>query len=117
MTETVSEKAIRVVSAGDRSGWTPLMNPPGAIGREQELFSTAAGSLTTGFWERQPDTWPFTRTYDEVSLILEGDADILTDDNRTLTLGPGDVLITPKGTSGTSVIRQKIVKFWVIYDG
>jgi uncharacterized cupin superfamily protein len=72
---------------------------------------------STGFWEREPDTWFFERPYDEVALILEGDADIVTDDGLILTVGPGDVLVTPKGSAGTWVIREKIAKFWVIYDG
>ena len=111
---------IRVERSGDRGAWRQLVDPPGAIpsgGREADVFSTVGGALTTGFWEREPDTWSFERAYDEVALILEGDADIVTDDGRTLTIGPGDVLVTPKGSAGTWVIRERIVKFWVIYDG
>ena len=111
---------IRVERSSDRDAWRLLVDPPGAIpsgGREADVFSTAGGALTTGFWEREPDTWSFERPYDEVALLLEGDADIVTDDGRTLTIGPGDVLVTPKGSSGTWVIRERIVKFWVIYDG
>ena len=114
------DATIRVEKAGDRSTWSALVDPQGEIpsgGREADVFSTAGGSLTTGFWERDPDTWSFERPYDEVALILEGDADIVTDDGRTLTIGPGDVLVTPKGSAGTWVIRERIVKFWVIYDG
>ena len=114
------EARIRVERPGDRGAWRQLVDPPGAIpsgGREADVFSTAGGALTTGFWEREPDTWSFERPYDEVALILEGDADIVTDDGRTLTIGPGDVLVTPKGSAGTWVIRERIVKFWVIYDG
>lgn len=111
---------IRVERSGDRGAWRQLVDPPGAIpsgGREADVFSTVGGALTTGFWEREPDTWSFERAYDEVALILEGDADIVTDDGRTLTIGPGDVLVTPKGSAGTWVIRERVVKFWVIYDG
>ncbi|HSH32594.1 MAG TPA: cupin domain-containing protein [Actinomycetota bacterium] len=111
---------IMVERSGDRGAWRQLVDPPGAIpsgGREADVFSTVGGALTTGFWEREPDTWSFERAYDEVALILEGDADIVTDDGRTLTIGPGDVLVTPKGSAGTWVIRERVVKFWVIYDG
>jgi len=114
------EATIRVERSGDRGAWRQLVDPPGAIpsgGREADVFSTAGGAVTTGFWEREPDTWSFERPYDEVALILEGDADIVTDDGRTLTIGPGDVLVTPKGSAGTWVVRERIVKFWVIYDG
>jgi uncharacterized cupin superfamily protein len=114
------DATIRVERSGDRGAWRQLVDPPGALpsgGREADVFSTAGGVLTTGFWEREPDTWSFERPYDEVALILEGDADIVTDDGRTLTIGPGDVLVTPEGSAGTWVIRERIVKFWVIYDG
>ena len=110
---------IRVIAAGERA-WRPLVDSPGEIpsgGAEADAFATVDGAFTTGFWEREPDTWSFERPYDEVALILEGDADIVTDDGRTLIVGPGDVLVTPKGSAGTWLIREKIAKFWVIYDG
>ena len=120
MDDVVQDTAIRVVRSSERDEWRPLVDPPGAIpsgGREADIFSTAGSAVSTGFWERDPDTWAFERPYDEVALILEGDADIVTDDGRTLTIGAGDVLVTPKGSAGTWVIRERIVKFWVIYDG
>jgi uncharacterized cupin superfamily protein len=120
MSETMQDMTIRVVPSGERSDWNPLVDPPGEIpsgGRDVDLFSTGGGAVTFGFWEREPDTWSFERPYDEVALIIEGDADVVTDDGRTLTVGPGDVLITPKGSGGMWVIRETVTKFWVIYDG
>jgi len=120
MSDTAQETTIRVVRSGERDAWRALVDPPGQIpsgGREGDVFATAGGAVTTGFWERDPDTWSFERPYDEVALILEGDADVVADDGRTITIGPGDVLVTPKGSASTWVIRERIVKFWVIYDG
>lgn len=120
MSDVMGDTAIRVVRSDERDAWRPLVDPPGLIpspGRETDVFSTAGGAVSTGFWERDPDSWPFERPHDEVALILEGDADIVTDDGRTLTIGAGDVLVTPKRSAGTWVIRERIVKFWVIYDG
>ena len=94
---------IRVIPEGGRA-WHPLVDPPGAIpsgGAEAAAFATAEGSFTTGFWEREPDTWSFVRPYDEVALILAGVADIETDDGEVHTVRAGDVLITPKGSAGT----------------
>ena len=104
MSEVVHGTSIEVVRSGERDAWRPLTDPPGSIpsgGRETDIFSSAGGAVSTGLWERDPDTWSFERPYDEVALILEGDADIVTDDGRTLTIGPGDVLVTPKGSAGT----------------
>lgn len=110
---------IRVVSSAGRDGWSALVDPPGAVpsnGAEREVFA-AGGAFTTGFWEREPDTWTFERPYDEVALILSGVADIETDDGRMLRVGAGDVLVTPKGSKGTWHIRETLVKFYAIHDG
>ena len=107
---------IRVISADDR-GLRPLVDPPGEIpsgGAEADAFATPDGAFTTGFWERDPDTWSFVRPYHEVALILAGEADIETDDGVVHTVRAGDVLITPKGSAGTWRIHEKIVKFYAI---
>ncbi len=86
---------IRVVHSAGREGWSALVDPPGQIpsaGGERDLFTSEDGPFTTGFWEREPDTWSFERPYDEVALILSGSADIETDDGQMLPVGPGDVL-------------------------
>jgi uncharacterized protein len=107
---------IRVIrDAG--AGWRPLVDPPGEIGsggREADAFTSPDGAFTTGFWEREPDTWSFERPYHEVALSLSGRAEIETDDGEVHAVGPGDVLITPKGSSGTWRITETIVKFYAI---
>jgi hypothetical protein len=103
---------ISVVKAGDRQGWSPLLSP--AQGNESTIFES--GRLSTGFWEREPDSWEFVRDYDEVALILEGEAEIVPRDGETLTVSAGDVLVTPRGSAGTWRVKEKVVKFWVIYQ-
>ena len=108
---------IKVVHGNDRDAWTALVNPPGQIpsaGREQEVFTSPNGGFTTGFWEREPDTWSFERTFFEVALILEGAADIEEPDGTVHSVRPGDVLVSPKGAKGTWHIHEKIVKFYAI---
>ena len=110
--------AIRVIRDGARA-WRPLVDPPGEIPAaraEADAFATADGTFTTGFWEREPDTWSFVRPYHEVALILAGEADIETDDGELHTVRAGDVLITPKGSAGTWRIKEKIVKFYAICE-
>ncbi len=110
---------IRVVSSADRDGWTEMADPPGEIPsawRDLTILESGGGAFTTGLWEREPDTWPLERTYDEVAVILEGSADIETDDGTMLHVGPGDVLVTPKGSRGVWHVRETIVKFFAIYD-
>jgi uncharacterized cupin superfamily protein len=110
---------IHVVSSNDRDGWTTLEDPPGAIPsswRELEVFAAGGEAFTTGLWEREPDTWAFERAYDEVAVILKGSADVETEDGEMLHVGPGDVLVTPKGTKGIWHVRETLVKFFAIYD-
>jgi uncharacterized cupin superfamily protein len=111
------DASVRVVSSASRDGWHELMDPPGQIpsgGAEADVF--AAGPFTTGFWQREPDTWSFERPYHEVALILDGEADIETPDGTVHTVRAGDVLVTPKGSKGTWRIHRTIVKFYAIYD-
>jgi uncharacterized cupin superfamily protein len=111
--------AIEVVRSSSRDGWIEIKNPPGKIPSAcQELtdFSSGGEAFTTGLWEREPDSWPFERAYDEVAVIIRGRADIETDNGQKLSVGPGDVLVTPKGTKGIWHIHETIVKFFAIYD-
>jgi uncharacterized protein len=109
-----------VFRSADRSSWEALVDPPGEIpsgGRELTLFTSPDDRFTCGFWEREPDTWSFERPYDEVASILSGSAEMDTVDGRTLRLGPGDVLVTPKGSKGTWRIEKPLTKFFAIYAG
>lgn len=113
------DEQIRVVPSMGRDGWHALVDPTSELapaGAERAIFASADGCFTVGMWEREPDTWSFERPYDEVSLILAGDADIETADGSILKIGPGDVLVTPKGSKGTWQVREKIVKLYAIYD-
>ena len=110
---------IQVVRGGRRDGWAALVDPPGEAGspgRETSTFTSPDGGFTTGFWEREPDTWSFERPYHEVALILEGEADIEEPDGTVHTVHAGDVLVTPRGSKGTWRIKETIVKFYAIYD-
>jgi uncharacterized protein len=111
---------LRVVHGSDRSGWTALVDPPGEIpsgGSELTAFTSRDGSFTCGFWEREPDTWSFSRHHDEVAYVLGGSAEIETADGRTLGVGPGDVLVTPNGSKGTWHVGDTLLKFFAIYEG
>jgi uncharacterized cupin superfamily protein len=111
---------ITVLRSADRTAWTSLTDPPGRLpspGREIDAFTSGDEAFTSGLWEREPDSWSFERPYDEVAYILEGSADVESDDGRVLRLGPGDVFVTPKGSKGTWRIHETIVKFFAIYSG
>ena len=111
---------ITVLSSTDRTSWASLTDPPGSQpspGREIDAFTSDDETFTCGLWEREPDTWSFERPYDEVAYILEGSADVETDDGRVLGLGAGDVFVTPKGSKGTWHVHETVAKFFAIYTG
>jgi uncharacterized cupin superfamily protein len=117
--EAQMDGRIRVVGTIERAGWSDLVDPPGEIpsgGSERSILTSADGRYTTGLWEREPDTWSFERSYHEVAVILAGEADVETPEGDVVTVRAGDVLVTPKGSKGTWRIKEKIVKFYAIYD-
>ena len=110
---------IRVVRSGRREGWASLEDPPGEAGTRGALldvFASPDGHFTSGLWEREPDTWSFERPYDEIAIVLSGEADIEEPDGTMHTVRAGDVLVTPKGSKGTWRIRETIVKFWATHE-
>ena len=116
---TTENAAITVIGSAGREGWDALVDPPGELpsaGAERTAFTSVDGRFTTGLWEREPDTWSFERPYDEIALILSGTAEIEEPDGTVHRLGPGDVMITPKGSRGTWRITETIVKFFAIYE-
>ena len=116
---TTESTGIRVIGSAGRDGWTALVDPPGEIpsgGAETTAYTSPDGRFTTGLWEREPDTWSFERPYDEVALILSGAAEIEEPDGTVHRVGPGDVLVTPRGSCGTWRITETIVKFFAIYE-
>ena len=42
----------------------------------------------------------FERTYHEIAYIIEGQVEITEDDGEVMVAGPGDILITPRGSKG-----------------
>jgi uncharacterized cupin superfamily protein len=106
------------IVSGTDAAWTPLEGSPGEIGSpawEVAAWTSADGRCETGLWRREPDTWTFVRPYDEVALILSGAATIETGEGRALPLGPGDVLVTTKGSAGRWRITETLTKFFAIY--
>lgn len=72
-------------------------DPPGS---EFTAATSPDGKFSVGFWQRDVQRRHFVRPYHEVALILEGEVEIELDDGTVLHAGPGDILDTPKGSSG-----------------
>ncbi len=55
--------------------------------------------------------------YHEISLILEGEVEVTEDDGTVHRAGPGDLLITPRGSRATWRSLSPVKKAWAIYKG
>jgi uncharacterized cupin superfamily protein len=113
-----SDTRIRVIRPEDIT-WTDAMryaeetDPPG-----QEF--TAATSLddkfSFGLWRRDVQRRHFERDYHEIAYILEGQVEVTDDDGNVHVAGPGDILITPKGSKGFWKNLTPVKKVWGIYE-
>ena len=114
----LSDTRIRVIKS-DEVIWEEAMagseetDPPG-----QEC--TAAVSMddkfSFGLWKRDVQRRHFERTYHEVAYIIEGQVEITDDEGEVHVAGPGDILITPKGSTGFWKNLTPVKKVWGIYE-
>jgi uncharacterized protein len=79
------------------------------------LFSTADDSVEVGIWACTPGGWSITDRPDtETVRILAGRARLTDADGGAVDLGPGDVLVLPKGWSGRWDILEPVRKLYVL---
>jgi len=109
---------IRVIRPADVR-WEEAMagplekDPPG-----QECVAAQSGDerFSCGLWRRDVQRRYFERPYHEIAYIIEGVVENTDDDGNVVTAGPGDILITPKGSKGHWKSLGPVKKFWTIYD-
>jgi len=114
----IGDTTMRVIGANDPVEWITLDNPPGdenAPGQEWYAWRNPDAKFSTGVWRRDPETGTFDREYHEVACLIEGDVEIETDDGRVLQAGPGDVIVTPEGSSGIWRASSPVRKFWAVH--
>jgi len=111
---------IRVIKASEVDGlaWEVIPigeddpNPPG---EEVVVFRAGDARFSFGLWRRAPETGPMQPPYDEVAVLIDGEVEITEEDGNVHRAGPGDVLITPKGSKATWRALSHVKKFWAIY--
>ena len=107
---------IRVIKPHDVN-WTEAWRgseEPEAPGSEFTAFE--AGPFSTGFWQRDEQRRPFERPYHEIAFIIEGEVEITLEDGQAVKAGPGDILMTPKGSKGHWRNLSPVKKFWAIFE-
>lgn len=102
---------------------TELPTPePKPTSRSNQLESTldvwTADALSTGVWECGPGEFTADRsTNTEVCQIISGYGTVTGEDGTAADIGPGSLVVLPRGWRGTWVIRETIRKSFVIVDG
>ncbi len=111
----------RVLPRETAFDWQDVPRPPedtAPPGEEALTFRSADGSFATGMWRRDPEEGNMALDdYDEIAYILEGDVEITETDGTVHRVGPGDILVTPKGSKAVWRSRSPVRKFWAIYRG
>ncbi len=113
-----SDPSIRVIKAGQDLDWQVIPtdegdpNPPG---EEVAVFRSSDERFVFGLWKRVPETGPMDLPYHEIAVIIEGEVEVTGSDGAVHRAGPGDVLITPKGSKGTWKALSPVKKFWAVY--
>ena len=113
-----TETAVVHVRADAAREWIVSENSPGdesPPAEEWYAFRSPDRKFSTGLWRREPETGRFQREYHEIAALLEGEVDVESDDGDVVPVGPHDVLITPRGSSGIWRARSRITKFWAVH--
>lgn len=109
---------IRVIKPEDIT-WDEAMryaeetDPPG---QEFTAARSADDKFSFGLWQRDVQRRYFERGYHEIAYILEGRVEVTDDDGEVHVAGPGDILVTPKGSKGYWKNLTPVKKVWGIYE-
>ena len=79
------------------------------------FYGDDAGPVEVGVWACTPGGWAITDRPDtETVQILSGRARLTDAGGRAAELGPGDVLVLPRGWSGRWDVLEPVRKLYVI---
>ena len=109
---------IRVIKPKDMS-WEEAMRYPEETDPPGQEFSAAMSvdeKFSFGPWKRDVQHRYFERPYHEVAYIIEGEVELTDDDGELYLAGPGDIVITPKGSKGHWKNLSQVKTVWGIYE-
>ena len=88
---------------------------PGANVRLKDVVTSADSSpMAAGYMAMEKGEFPWTLTYDEVDIVLEGEL-VIRRGGQTARGGPGDVIFIPKGSSITFGTPSRVRFIYVAY--
>ena len=88
-------------------------DPPG---QEFNAARSMDDKFSFGLWRRDVQRRNFERDYHEIAYILEGQVEVTDDEGDVHVAGPGDILVTPKGSKGYWKNLTPVKKVWGIYE-
>ena len=95
---------------------------PKPTSRTNQLESSVdlwdGGPTATGVWECEPGVFTADRSgATEICHIISGSGTVTGEDGVRADIGPGSLLVLPRGWRGTWLIRETIRKSYVIVEG
>ena len=114
----LSDSKIRVIKANEVP-WEESMAGPEETdppGKEYTAAMSVDDKFSFGVWKRDVQRRHFERPYHEVAYIIEGEVEITDEDGEIIVAGPGDILITPRGSKGYWKNLSPVKKVWGIYE-
>ena len=114
----LADTKIRVIKSDDVI-WEEAMRYPEETdppGQESTAAMSVDDKFSFGLWRRDVQRRHFERPYHEVAYIIEGQVEVTDDDGDVHVAGPGDILITPKGSKGFWKNLTPVKKVWGIYE-
>jgi ethanolamine utilization protein EutQ len=88
---------------------------PGTNVRLKDMVGTADGSpMGAGYMALDRGTFPWTLSYDEVDIVLEGELEIRRGE-EVARAGPGDCIFVPRGSSITFGTPSHVRFFYVTF--
>ena len=108
--------SIRVCKPSEMD-WSEAWHGPDeteAPGTDATAFEV--GPFSVGLWQRDAQCRDFERPYHEIAYIIEGEVEVTTTCGEVLRAGPGDILVTPKGSKGTWRSLSPVRKFWAVFE-
>ncbi|WCB94848.1 hypothetical protein DSM104299_03588 [Baekduia alba] len=95
---------------------TPAPGKGDPPGEELTAFASPDGRFTFGLTRRQSLHREIVWAHHEVALILEGEVEITASDGSVVRASPGNVVVTPRGTSGVWRSLTPYRKVWAVYE-
>ncbi|RUW52472.1 cupin domain-containing protein [Mesorhizobium sp. M1A.F.Ca.ET.072.01.1.1] len=84
----------------------------------RSFFQSPDGTVDIGIWECTPGRFTADRSgSSEICHIISGRVEVSRADGEMRELGPGDLLVLPKGWKGEWLIHETTRKLYIIQTG